>query len=165
MTSLVPTLQAFFTDRLMRQRHASPHTVAAYRDSFRLLFAYVVRFLAVGFQTLDASLGTVSPHLDEASRSLGASSGAVRMTELTTVSCGNSIPRLWQKRRDQAPPASTTVSQAIDPFSVTTLETRPAAVSSPRTAQPVMMRAPLARAPSAIAGAASNGSARPSSSV
>jgi len=42
-----------------------------------LLFAYVVRFLAVGFQTLDASLGTVSPHLDEASRSLGASSGAV----------------------------------------------------------------------------------------
>src|SRR5437879_2990267 len=41
MTSLVPTLQAFFTDRLMRQRHASPHTVAAYRDSFRLLFAYV----------------------------------------------------------------------------------------------------------------------------
>ena len=41
MTSLAPTLQAFFTDRLMRQRHASPHTVAAYRDSFRLLFAYV----------------------------------------------------------------------------------------------------------------------------
>lgn len=41
MNSLAPTLQAFFTERLMRQCHASPHTVAAYRDSFRLLFAYL----------------------------------------------------------------------------------------------------------------------------
>jgi integrase/recombinase XerD len=31
MTTLAPTLQAFFTDRLARQRQASPHTVAAYR--------------------------------------------------------------------------------------------------------------------------------------
>jgi len=36
-TSLAPTLQAFFTERLITQRHASPHTVAAYRDTFRLL--------------------------------------------------------------------------------------------------------------------------------
>jgi site-specific recombinase XerD len=41
MTSLAPTLQAFFTDRLIRQRHASPNTVAAYRDSFRLLLGYI----------------------------------------------------------------------------------------------------------------------------
>ncbi len=41
MTSLAPTLQSFFTERLMRQRHASPNTVAAYRDAFRLLFAYL----------------------------------------------------------------------------------------------------------------------------
>lgn len=41
MTSLAPTLQSFFTDRLMRQRNASPNTVAAYRDAFRLLFAYL----------------------------------------------------------------------------------------------------------------------------
>ncbi len=41
MTSLAPTLEAFFTDRLVRQRHASPHTVAAYRDTFRLLLGYV----------------------------------------------------------------------------------------------------------------------------
>jgi site-specific recombinase XerD len=40
MTSLAPTLQAFFTDRLIRERHASPNTVAAYRDSFRLLLRY-----------------------------------------------------------------------------------------------------------------------------
>ncbi|HEU5193242.1 MAG TPA: iron ABC transporter permease, partial [Methylomirabilota bacterium] len=42
-----------------------------------LLFAYVVRFVAVGFQTLDASLSALPPSLDEASRSLGARVGAV----------------------------------------------------------------------------------------
>jgi integrase/recombinase XerD len=41
MTLVAPTLQAFFTERLIGQRHASPHTVAAYRDAFRLLFAYM----------------------------------------------------------------------------------------------------------------------------
>jgi integrase/recombinase XerD len=33
-------LQPFFTDRLLRQRQASPHTVAAYRDCFRLLLQF-----------------------------------------------------------------------------------------------------------------------------
>ena len=32
MTAVAPTLQAFFTDRLVAQRHARPHTIAAYRD-------------------------------------------------------------------------------------------------------------------------------------
>lgn len=40
MTILAPTLQAFFTERLIAQRHASGHTVAAYRDTFRLLLAF-----------------------------------------------------------------------------------------------------------------------------
>jgi len=34
-------LEAFFTERLMRERQASPHTIAAYRDTFRLLLAFV----------------------------------------------------------------------------------------------------------------------------
>ena len=33
-------LQAFFTDRLLRQRQASPHTIAGYRDCFRLLLQF-----------------------------------------------------------------------------------------------------------------------------
>ncbi|MBG0741703.1 tyrosine-type recombinase/integrase [Paeniglutamicibacter antarcticus] len=41
MTSLAPLLQAFFTDRLMTQRQASPNTIASYRDTFKLLLAYV----------------------------------------------------------------------------------------------------------------------------
>jgi site-specific recombinase XerD len=34
-------LQSFFTDRLLRQRQASPHTIAGYRDCFRLLLHFV----------------------------------------------------------------------------------------------------------------------------
>ncbi len=41
MTALAPTLEAFFTERLARQRHASPHTIASYRDAFRLLLIFV----------------------------------------------------------------------------------------------------------------------------
>jgi integrase/recombinase XerD len=33
-------LQAFFTERLITQRNASPHTIAAYRDTFRLLLRF-----------------------------------------------------------------------------------------------------------------------------
>lgn len=41
MTSLAPLLQTFFTDRLMTQRHSSPHTIASYRDTFTLLLEFV----------------------------------------------------------------------------------------------------------------------------
>jgi site-specific recombinase XerD len=40
MTALAPTLQAFFTSRLIRQRQASPATIAAYRDTWRRLLGY-----------------------------------------------------------------------------------------------------------------------------
>ena len=40
MSSLAPTLEAFFTDRLLRQRRVSPNTVASYRDTFRLLLTF-----------------------------------------------------------------------------------------------------------------------------
>jgi site-specific recombinase XerD len=40
MSLLAPTLQAFFTDRLIGQKRASAHTIAAYRDTIRLLLAF-----------------------------------------------------------------------------------------------------------------------------
>lgn len=52
MTALSITLQAFFTQRLA-QREASPHTVAAYRDSFRLLLLYVHKTTGVAPCQLD----------------------------------------------------------------------------------------------------------------
>ncbi len=46
MSSNFPRLvQAFFTDRLVRQRNASPHTVAGYRDTFRLLLHFAKKRL------------------------------------------------------------------------------------------------------------------------
>jgi site-specific recombinase XerD len=38
-------VQAFFTDRLLRQRKASDNTIAGYRDSFRLLLRFAARRL------------------------------------------------------------------------------------------------------------------------
>ena len=40
MSALAPLLESFFTDGLIRQRAASPHTIAAYRDTFRLLLRF-----------------------------------------------------------------------------------------------------------------------------
>jgi integrase/recombinase XerD len=53
MTALAPTLQAFFTDRLVRQRHASGHTIAAYRDTLRLLLGYAAERTARAPSALD----------------------------------------------------------------------------------------------------------------
>jgi site-specific recombinase XerD len=41
MSALAPTLQSFFASYLHGQRAASRHTIAAYRDTFRLLLGYV----------------------------------------------------------------------------------------------------------------------------
>jgi integrase/recombinase XerD len=40
MTALAPTLQAFFVERLINQKDASPRTIAAYRDTLKLLLRY-----------------------------------------------------------------------------------------------------------------------------
>lgn len=39
-TALPVLLQGFFTDGLMKQRRVSPHTIASYRDTFRLLLQF-----------------------------------------------------------------------------------------------------------------------------
>lgn len=41
MSDLAPLLQGFFTDKLMHHLQASAHTIAAYRDTFKLLLAFV----------------------------------------------------------------------------------------------------------------------------
>jgi Phage integrase, N-terminal SAM-like domain len=62
MSALAPTLQAFFTQRLIGQRQASPHTIAAYRDTLRLLvFAQQrtgIKPHALDIADLDATLIT-----------------------------------------------------------------------------------------------------------
>ena len=41
MTALAPAVESFFTEYLIAQRGASPHTIASYRDTLRLLFGWI----------------------------------------------------------------------------------------------------------------------------
>jgi integrase/recombinase XerD len=53
MSPLAPALQAYFTDRLISQRAASPNTIEAYKVTFRLLLAYAAKHTRKAPGTLD----------------------------------------------------------------------------------------------------------------
>lgn len=53
MTRLAPTLEAFFTTRLTGQLGASAHTIAAYRDTWRLLLGYVADTTGTAAHAID----------------------------------------------------------------------------------------------------------------
>src|SRR6516164_3797745 len=53
MTSIAPTLQGFFTERLISQRRVSPATIASYRDSLKLLLAFAQQRTGKPPSTLD----------------------------------------------------------------------------------------------------------------
>lgn len=55
MTGLAPILQAFFTTRLTGQYGASAHTIASYRDTWRLLLRYATTTTGTAPATLDLS--------------------------------------------------------------------------------------------------------------
>jgi site-specific recombinase XerD len=78
-------LQSFFSQRLMAQRQASSHTIAAYRDTFRLLLQFAQKRLhkapsLLGLEDLDASL--IGAFLDDLQklRHNGARSRNLRLT-------------------------------------------------------------------------------------
>jgi site-specific recombinase XerD len=61
MTALAPTLEAFFSSRLIDEKGVSPHTIAAYRDTFRLLLCFAQQRIGtppskLTIEDLDASL-------------------------------------------------------------------------------------------------------------
>ena len=71
MTGFTATLQAFFTDRLIRQRQVSPNTLAAYRDTLRLMLVFAsgqrgAAPSALDLNDLDAPLvGAFLDHLEK----------------------------------------------------------------------------------------------------
>jgi integrase/recombinase XerD len=77
MTSLAPILEGFFTDYLMTQRQASPHTIASYRDTFTLLLGH-----------LHDQTGKLPSHLDLADLDAPAITGFLHHLE---TSRGNDI--------------------------------------------------------------------------
>jgi len=85
--SFAPLLEGFFTQRLMRQRRASAHTIASYRDTFRLLLQFVQERLrkapsALMLDDIDAPL--VVAFLDdlEAKRRITARTRNLRLTAI-----------------------------------------------------------------------------------
>jgi integrase/recombinase XerD len=70
MSALAPVMEGFFTERLIGQRQASPHTVASYRDTFRLLLGFAQRHtgktpVKLDVEDLDAVLvGAFLDHLE-----------------------------------------------------------------------------------------------------
>lgn len=80
-------LEGFFTRRLMTQRQASPHTIASYRDTFRLLLRFAQQRLRkapsdLALGDLDAPL--VLAFLDELEQHRGASA-RTRNLRLTAI--------------------------------------------------------------------------------
>lgn len=70
-TSFASLLERFFTQRLMQQRHASPHTISSYRDTFRQFLKFVEQRLhtppsRLAFEQIDAPL--VVAFLDDLER-------------------------------------------------------------------------------------------------
>jgi len=74
-TSSFPSLlELFFTDRLMKQRNASPHTITSYRDTFRLLIKFAHKVLhkpptKLNWLDIDASL--ICAFLDDLEKNKG----------------------------------------------------------------------------------------------
>ncbi len=70
MTLLAPTMQAFFTDRMINQKNASPRTICAYRDTMRLLLTFATETTGtppsrLDIEQLDAPLiGAFLDHLE-----------------------------------------------------------------------------------------------------
>jgi integrase/recombinase XerD len=83
-----PTLlETFFTRRLIAQRRASPHTIASYRDTFRLLLQFAEKRLTkapsrLAMEDLSAPfLGEFLDHLEN-TRANGARSRNLRLTAI-----------------------------------------------------------------------------------
>src|SRR5271156_2359620 len=85
--NLPALLQSFFTTRLMTQRKVSPHTIASYRDTFRLLLQFAQKRLRrapsqLELENLDASLVDAFLEDLENRRGNGARSRNLRLTAI-----------------------------------------------------------------------------------
>ncbi len=87
MPTLPVLLERFFTDRLMRQRRVSMNTVASYRDTFRLLLAFVQTHLgkepsSLDLEDIDATLVTAFLDDLEENRSASVRTRNLRLTAI-----------------------------------------------------------------------------------
>ncbi|MGH8192959.1 MAG: site-specific integrase [Woeseiaceae bacterium] len=87
VTPLAPLLERFFTQRLMQQRQASPHTISSYRDTFRHFLRFAQQRLhqppsRLNFEQIDAPLIVAFLEELEKHRRLTARSRNLRLTAI-----------------------------------------------------------------------------------
>jgi site-specific recombinase XerD len=85
--SLAVLLESFFTQRLIKQRQASPHTISSYRDTFRLLLQFTHKRLRkppsrLTLEEIDAPLIAAFLEEMEKSRGISARSRNLRLTAI-----------------------------------------------------------------------------------
>src|SRR5271169_439819 len=85
--TLAVLLESFFTQRLMNQRQASPHTISSYRDTFRLLLRFAQQCLNkppshLAFEQIDAPLIAAFLEDLEKSRGIKTRSRNLRLTAI-----------------------------------------------------------------------------------
>lgn len=127
MTTLAATVQEFFTQRLIGQRQASPHTIAAYRDTIRLLLQFAAANHRITLSRLD--LGdldavTITAFLDHLEQQRG-NSIRTRNARLAAI---HSLFHYAATRHPEQPP----ISAASWP-SLPNAATTQSSPSSPRT--------------------------------
>src|ERR1700751_1083382 len=86
-TNFAPLLERFFTQRLMQQRQASPHTLSSYRDTFRQFLKFAQKRLdkppsRLQFHEIDAPLITAFLDDLEKRQGLGVRSRNLRLTAI-----------------------------------------------------------------------------------
>ncbi len=89
-TQFAPLLTRFFTGRLIQQRQASPHTIASYRDTFKLMLQFAKKQLTkepskLTVEDIDAPL--ICAFLDdlEANRGICVRSRNLRLTAIRSL--------------------------------------------------------------------------------
>ena len=106
MTALAPTLQAFFTDRLIGQRDASRHTVAGYRDTWRLLLDFAAA--APASSPPSSTSPTSTPRWSASSSTTSSTTAATAPAPATTGSprSGPCSPRQRSAIPSTPPPSA-----------------------------------------------------------
>jgi site-specific recombinase XerD len=90
VSTLAPLLQAFFTERLIGQRDASPHTIASYRDAVCLLLRFAQRRTGkaphqLDIDDLDAPLIGAFLNYLEAERGVAVRTRNARLTAVRSL--------------------------------------------------------------------------------
>ncbi len=90
MSTLAPLLQAFFTERLIGQRDASPHTIASYRDTVCLLLRFAQQRTGkaphqLNIDDLDAPLIGAFLNYLEAERGVSVRTRNARLTAIRSL--------------------------------------------------------------------------------